>query len=637
MKQQIRQILIKNWGHDKFRPMQEEIILSVLEGKDTLALLPTGGGKSICFQVPALAKEGICIVVTPLIALMKDQVANLNKRNIKAVAIYSGMTYNEIDIALDNAAYDKEMKFLYLSPERLKTDIFIERLKKMNVNLLAVDEAHCISQWGYDFRPPYLEIAEIREMIPETPVIALTATATPQVVTDIQKTLKFKEENCFQKSFLRKNLTYIVFKEEDKLNRLLRTLHKIKGTAIIYARNRRKTKEIASFLRKNNISSDFYHAGLDSKERDKKQDDWMTNKIQVMVCTNAFGMGIDKPDVRLVVHLDIPDNIEAYFQEAGRGGRDGKKSWAILLYEEIDLQNLDKNYTMSFPELGRIRELYNAIGNYLNLAVGSGNEQQFDFDIIAFAKNYNFNLLEAYNILKILEKEGYLYLSNSFHRPSKIHISVNNNDLYQFQLTNKSLEGFIKLLLRSYSGLFTEFVTINERNLAFQTKATEEKVIKTLELLDKYKIINYVPQSDSPQLGFLTERLASNSVLADSTMYRFRKENALKRLESVKNYVESDTKCRSQQLLAYFGEEKSPRCGDCDVCRDRNRVDISKVQFDSLINIIKPILMQRPMEMKELVAFVPELNEDQVISGINWLLEKDKVVYTDDHQIKWSE
>ncbi len=301
------------------------------------------------------------------------------------------------------------------------------------------------------------------------------------------------------------------------------------------------------------------------------------------------------------------------------------------------MQNLDKNYTLSFPELARIRELYNAVGNYLNLAVGSGNEQQFDFDIIAFAKNYNFNLLEAYNILKILEKEGYLYLSNSFHRPSKIHICVNNNDLYQFQLTNKSLEGFIKLLLRSYSGLFTEFVTINERNLAFQTKATEEKVIKTLELLDKYKIINYVPQSDSPQLGFLTERLASNSVMVDSTMYRFRKENALKRLESVKDYVESDTKCRSQQLLAYFGEEKSPRCGDCDVCRDRNRVDISKVQFDKLINIIKPILMQRPMEMKELVAFVPELNEDQVISGINWLLEKDKVLYTDDNQIKWSE
>jgi ATP-dependent DNA helicase RecQ len=636
MKQKIREVLLKNWGYSAFRPLQEDIILSVLEGKDTLALLPTGGGKSVCFQVPALAKEGICIVVTPLIALMKDQVQHLVDRKIKAVAIYSGMTKQEIDVALDNAVYDKEMKFLYLSPERLKTEMFRERLKKMNVSLLAVDEAHCISQWGYDFRPPYLEIAEIRSIIPEVPVLAVTATATPEVVDDIQKRLLFKEKNLFQKSFLRKNLTYMVFKEEDKLNRLLRIMNKIQGTAVIYARNRRKTKELAAFLRKNGIAADFYHAGLDSALRDKKQQQWMNNVIRVMVCTNAFGMGIDKPDVRLVMHLDIPDNLEAYFQEAGRGGRDGKQSWAIMLYEEVDIKALEDNFLQSFPEIKRIRECYNALGNYLNLAVGSGKDQQFDFDIVAFAKNYNFPILAAFNILKILEKEGYLFMSDSFFQKSKIYIKVNHEDLYQFQLANKNIEPFIKLLLRSYSGLFNDFVNIDEKNLAFQAKTTEEKIKKTLELLTKYDLIDYIPQNDKPKISFLVERLDAANIMGDSKSYLFRKETAKMRLEAVKEYVLSSTKCRSQELLAYFGEEHSPRCGNCDVCKDRNSLAISQVQFDLLIETIKPLLQERAMEMQEIMAFLPDLNEDQVINGINWLLEKKKIRYTDDYLVIWN-
>ena len=412
MRERIHQILKQHWGYDKFRPLQEDIILSVMENRDTMALLPTGGGKSICFQVPALAKDGLCIVISPLIALMKDQVMNLKKRGVKAAAIFSGMPQEKIRIAIDNCLFDKEMKFLYVSPERLKTDLFRVNLKRMNISMIAVDEAHCISQWGYDFRPPYLEIAEIRQFFPDVPVLALTATATPEVVKDIQEKLKFKKENVFQKSFLRDNLTYYVVKEQDKQGRMLRIMQRYAGTGIVYVRNRRKTRETAEFLQRNGISADFYHAGLSGEERDRKQQEWMDGKTRVIVSTNAFGMGIDKPDVRFVIHIDIPDTLEGYFQEAGRGGRDLKPSIAVLLYDDSDLRDLQRNFNSSFPPLEFIQQVYKTLCNDLYIPIGSGENESYPIDLAEFAKKHQWNPVEVYNSVKLMEKTGAILLED---------------------------------------------------------------------------------------------------------------------------------------------------------------------------------------------------------------------------------
>jgi len=414
-----KQILIKYWGYSSFRPLQEQIIDSVLAGQDALALMPTGGGKSICFQVPSLISEGVCIVITPLIALMKDQVSQLDKRGIKAVAIFSGMNLREIDIALDNCVYG-DKKFLYVSPERLETEMFQERIKKMNVSLIAVDEAHCISQWGYDFRPSYLRIAEIKDILPNVPILALTATATPTVVEDIQDKLLFSKRNVFKMSFERTNLSYQVEYSEDKYNRLLKYIDANPGSAIIYVRNRRKTKEIATFLLNNKYSCHFYHAGLTTEERDRKQKEWISSKVRIMVSTNAFGMGIDKADVRLVVHMDVPDSLEAYFQEAGRAGRDGNSALAVLLYHRSDVMDLDRNFEMKYPEIDFIKDIYNVLGNYFQLAVGSGAGESYEFVLADFIKMYNLNPLLTYNSIKYLEKEGYLFLSEAISRPSKL-------------------------------------------------------------------------------------------------------------------------------------------------------------------------------------------------------------------------
>lgn len=630
----LKNILIKYWGYNSFRPLQEEIINSVLQGNDTLALLPTGGGKSVCFQVPALAMDGICIVITPLIALMKDQVEALNKKGIKALAVYSGMHKNEIDIALDNCAYG-DVKFLYLSPERLTTDLFRTRLHKMNVNLLAVDEAHCISQWGYDFRPPYLKIAEIREFIPKVPILALTATATPEVVKDIQKQLHFAKENVFQKSYERKNLTYAVLFEEDKLNRILRMLEKVKGTSIIYARNRRKTKEVADFLIRNKIPADFYHAGLEQKIRDAKQEAWMHDKKRVMVATNAFGMGIDKANVRMVIHLDLPESIEAYFQEAGRAGRDEQQSWAILLYNKSDLLDSETMLNNSFPTIEEIKNTYLALGNYYQLAIGSGKDISFDFDIINFSNQYNFKPLVVFNCLKFLEKEGYIIPTEAVYQSSKAHILLNKDELYRFQVENKSQDGFIKLLLRSYGGILNDFVKINESELSVRAKVTKDVIVQSLEKLNKMQVLTYLPQKKLPQIIFAIERMDMKDFTLSKEHYQDRKNDAIKRIEAVRKYVTSTNKCRSSMLLDYFGEKESTRCGKCDVCMERNKLELSDYEFEFVLNQIKPLLLQKACALEEVITTVKDAGEDMVIKVIQWLFDNDKITYDENNLLKW--
>ncbi|HSN50872.1 MAG TPA: ATP-dependent DNA helicase RecQ, partial [Bacteroidales bacterium] len=495
----IHQILQKYWGYPAFRPLQEDIIQSVLDGNDTLALLPTGGGKSLTFQVPAMAQEGICIVISPLISLMKDQVDNLKKKGINAAAIYSGMHQDEIDIALNNSRFGHN-KLLYVSPERLTTPKMRDALKRMKVNLLAVDEAHCISQWGYDFRPPYLQIAEIREFLPGVPILALTATATPQVIEDIQDKLKFRKQNLFQKSFERKNLTYFVFHEEDKRHRILKIIEKVKGAGIIYVRNRRQTKEISDFLVKNGIPATFYHAGLDTPERDKRQTAWMKEEKRVIVATNAFGMGIDKPNVRFVIHIDIADSIEAYFQEAGRAGRDEKESFAVLLYEKSNILDARHNLSSAYPEIKLIRDIYQALGNYLKIPVGSGRDSSSDFDLADFSAQYRFSPIIVYNALKFLEKEGYLILNEAIHGPSRIFIKADKESLYRFQVENASFDPFIKTLLRSYAGILTEFSSIREEELAKRSNLSKEQVIDLLGKLHKREVLDYVPRAESPRI-----------------------------------------------------------------------------------------------------------------------------------------
>lgn len=613
--------------------MQEEIIRSVMDGKDTLALLPTGGGKSVCFQVPALAMEGVCLVITPLIALMKDQVENLKRKGIKAVAVYSGMHRNEIRIAFDNCLFG-DIKFLYLSPERLLTEQFLETIKRMKVSILAVDEAHCISQWGYDFRPPYLQIAEIRKFIPRVPVLALTATATPEVITDIQKKLEFKAENAFRKSFERKNLTYVVIKEEDKQGRMLRILKKVPGTGIIYVRNRKKTVETANFLRKNGIKADFYHAGLDNITRSKKQDAWIREEIRIIVATNAFGMGIDKPNVRVVVHIDLPDNIEAYFQEAGRGGRDEKRSYAVTLYNQADIVKLQENLEKEYPPIEKIKEIYQSLGNYFQLPVGSGKDESFDFEIYTFCRNYGYNPVITYNALKFLEKEGYILMNESMETPSRIHFEADRESLYRYQVENKSVDAFIKLLLRSYSGVYTEFVQINEAELAKRAGIKEEEIVSGLQKLQKAGILSYVKRPGKPQIIYQIERLDLKNLAITPANYHERKKSALARMESMLGYITSEDQCRSQMLLKYFGEAGAPRCGRCDVCLERNKMDLNELEFNQISDKIKALLQIRSMTLAELVYEAGSFGEKHLLTVIRWL--EDKGVVLRDEQMRYS-
>lgn len=620
----IQQILIQHWGYSTFRPMQEEIIRSVLNKQDTLGLLPTGGGKSICFQVPALSLSGVCIVVTPLIALMKDQVENLQAKGIKAIAIFSGMHSREIDIALENVINDG-IRFLYVSPERLENELFIERLKRMKINILVVDEAHCISQWGYDFRPSYLNIANIRSFLPEVPVLALTATATPEVVLDIQEKLLFKTKNSLQKSFERQNLHYLVEKTDDKQRVLLKLVGENPGTGIIYVRNRRKTQEVAEYLLRNKISAHFYHAGLETNERDKKQNDWMQGRVQVMVSTNAFGMGIDKPNVRFVIHIDIPDSLEAYFQEAGRGGRDGKVSKAFLLYNESDFVELDRNFDLSYPDLDFIKSVYIALASYYQLAVGLGKDQSYDFVMSDFCSMYALPAVKTFSALKFLEKEGYIQLSDAVKRPSRVLFKISKDDLYRFQVKYAAWGDFIDILLRSYSGLFTHFVSVDEYTLASRAHIRALDVENKLQFLHNNQIIEYIPKTDKPQLTFVTEIIHEKNFKISAEVYEERKKAALKRLNAAKEYVKNFTHCRSMELLHYFGETKGKRCGHCDVCLQRNNLALSDLEFDNLLNQIKPILKSKPTEIHDLMKHIKLADEERVLNLIRWLLDINKI------------
>ena len=612
-----RSILRQYWNYSNFRPLQEDIIDSVLEGKDTLALLPTGGGKSICFQVPAMAMEGLCIVITPLIALMKDQVAHLVEKGIPAAAIYSGMHPDEVDLAYNQAVFGR-LKFLYVSPERLQTDAFIEALKRMIVCLLAVDESHCISQWGYDFRPPYLKIAEIRPYMPKTPVLALTATATAKVVDDIQVRLGFRQKNVFRSSFERKNLTYNVFHEADKYGVLYRKLSTLtEGSAIVYVRNRKRTQVVADWLNSVGISATFYHAGLEAKTRDERQDLWMRGKVKVMAATNAFGMGIDKPDVRLVIHLDLPDSIEAYFQEAGRAGRDLKPSEAILLVAPADIKKLQENLSQSFPELERIKLIYNALGNYFNIPVGAGENVSYPFVITDFANHYGFSVVEVYHTLKILEKEGFLILSDSFDEPSKVMIKASRDDIYGFQVNNPQFGELIKYMLRSLPGVLTDFVKINEDIVARKIGMTAEKVTEQLKKLEAYNFLSYAPRNDKPQILFLSEFVDTRHFILSKENYYDRKKDAEARVKAVIGFVNNDEECRSVQLLRYFDEEKGKPCGCCDVCQRRGS---RRVLYNTIETKLVSMVCE-PMPVRQVLSDCREFDDNDVMEAIRFLVD----------------
>ncbi len=625
------QILQKYWGYPKFRPLQEEIIFSVANGHDTLALMPTGGGKSLTYQVPALAKQGLCLVVTPLVALMKDQVNRLRSMDIKAIAVYSGMMRDEIDVALDNCVYG-DYKFLYVSPERLNTDLFRMRVEKMNINLIAVDEAHCISQWGYDFRPSYLRIAELREVLPDVPVLAVTATATPEVVEDIQKQLRFKTKNVLKTTFERKNLAYIVKETDDKNSYLVRLARNIQGSGIAYVRTRKHARDLALMLKDQGISADFYHAGLSHELRDRKQTSWTSGGFRIMVATNAFGMGIDKADVRFVVHMDMPDSLEAYFQEAGRAGRDLKKAWGILLYSEGDKQKLEQRARVNYPEIEEIKRVYEALGNYYQIPVGGAKNQTFDFVLSDFVSRYKFNVMIAYNSLKFLEREGYIELTEDIHNPSRVHFTVSRDQLYKFQIANADFDAFIKLLLRSYTGLFTEFVPIFEENLARKTGIPEETIKKYLQRLNNQHVIRYIPKKDTPLLIFKEERLDPKALYISPENYRKRKEIYLKKQEAVWRYASNRSVCRSRFLLDYFGETSDHDCGICDVCRKMNEVTPDKSTFDKLQRRIREVLQNYPggLDLEELAQQTGEAEKEKVLTVIRWLLDNGYIAYIPD-------
>jgi ATP-dependent DNA helicase RecQ len=614
--------------------LQEEIIQSVLDGRDTLALLPTGGGKSVCFQVPALCRPGICLVISPLIALMKDQVRQLQERGISAVAIYSGMPWREIDRILDNCIYG-EIRFLYLSPERLGSDIAQARIQRMPINLIAVDEAHCISQWGYDFRPPYLEIARIREWMPEVPVLALTATATREVVRDIQEKLLFKAPHVLQKSFARENLAYVVRETEGKEQQMLEILKKVPGTGVVYVRNRRKTRDVSDYLRQNGISADYYHAGLSPEERSRKQDAWMGNQTRIMVSTNAFGMGIDKPDVRTVVHLELPDSLEAYFQEAGRAGRDGKKAYAVLLYNDNDRIQLEKQYELTFPPIPEIRRAYQALGSYFSLATGSGQGQSYDFDLAEFAHIYQFDPIVAYNSLVELEREGWISLSEAVYHPATLQILVSKEQLYDYQLKHPELDNVLKLVLRSSQGVFSTPVHVQESRLSEYLRIPTEKLRNMLLRMHRDQVLEYSPQRDKPQLTLLRERVPVENLQIDRKRYEWRRQRHEERLRAAIAYAQADT-CRSRLLLRYFDEEAAQDCGICDRCLERKKNGFSDEDYQRYRQKIRLALRHEALNVPDLLsAFAPQRRE-QVLKTLDYLLQEGYVLEKD-QRLYWNE
>ncbi|QHT69683.1 RecQ family ATP-dependent DNA helicase [Rhodocytophaga rosea] len=624
---QIHDILKRYWGYNAFRPLQEDIIQSVLLKQDTLALLPTGGGKSICFQVPALAVEGICIVISPLIALMKDQVEQLKKRNIPAVALYSGLTRREIDIILDNCVFN-HYKFLYVSPERIQTELFIERVKRMKVSLLAIDEAHCISQWGYDFRPPYLEIIKLRDILPQIPVIALTATATKEVKADILDKLAFRQPKVYQKSFARENLSYSAFQEEDKERKMLTILQNVPGSAVVYTRSRKRTQQLAEWLLKTGISADFYHAGLNNDQRSYKQDAWINNHIRVIVATNAFGMGIDKPDVRTVIHMDLPDSLEAYYQEAGRAGRDEKKAYAVALFNKSDLEDLKHRVEQAFPPVDFIRRVYQSLANYYQIAAGSGYLANYNFELEDFCKTYKLQAGETYHALKRLEDEGFIQLNEAFFSPSKVFFTIDKKQLYEFQVANASYDPLIKMLLRLYGGeLFTSFMIISEQALARQLQASRSDIEKMLTMLHSLQVLIYDKQKDKPQLTFTTVRFNTQDLPIQARHLEIRKQQELQKIGAVIDYVTHQNRCRTLLLLAYFDEISELECGVCDNCIEKKKQKDFKDYYYQHRKQIMEALSSQEISVQQLLHRIKPKDEKALIDTLREMTNTGEIRY----------
>ena len=622
------EILKQYWGYDSFRGIQEEIIKSIGEGRDTLGLMPMGGGKSITFQVPALAKDGLCIVITPLIALMKDQVQNLRQRGIKAVAIYSGMTRQEILIALENCIFGN-YKFLYISPERLDTDIFKQKLRAMKVNMITVDESHCISQWGYDFRPAYLKIADIRELLPGVPLLALTATATPDVVQDIQSRLKFREKNVFRMSFERKNLAYIVRKTDNKTAELLHILRRMPGSAIIYVRSRRRTKETTELLTHEGITADFYHAGLDNAVKDIRQKRWQDGECRVMVATNAFGMGIDKPDVRLVIHLDLPDSPEAYFQEAGRAGRDGEKAYAVILYSKSDKVTLHKRIPDTFPDKDYIKKVYEHLQYYYQMAMGDGLGCTKEFNLEEFCRKFKHFPVPADSALKILTQAGYIEYTDEQDNASRIIFTIRRDELYKLREMGNETEALVQTILRSYTGLFTDYAYISETALSLRTGLTRQQIYNVLMSLSKRRIIDYIPRKKTPYIIYTRERVELNHLHISPAVYEERKERYEARIRAMVDYVTSETACRSRMLLRYFGEKNENNCGQCDVCLSGHAAhELPTDTFEKLKKELLTILQEQVLTPAE-VAEKTEADRDLLSHAIQYLLEEGEIKIKD--------
>ena len=596
-----KEILKQYWNYDNFRGIQEEIIESIGKGHDTLGLMPTGGGKSITFQVPALAQPGLCLVITPLIALMKDQVRNLRDRGIKALAVYSGMTREEIVVALENCIFG-DYKFLYISPERLDTDIFRAKLRNMKINMITVDESHCISQWGYDFRPAYLKISEIRELLPTVPVLALTATATPEVVKDIQTKLGFREDSrIFRMSFERKNLAYIVRNTESKQEELLHILNSVSGSAIVYTRNRKRTREVAELLVNNEITATFYHAGLNNDVKDQRQKSWLSGESRVMVATNAFGMGIDKPDVRLVIHVDLPDSPEAYFQEAGRAGRDGQKAYAVLLYAKSDKATLSKRITDTFPDKEYIRKVYEDVNYYFQMAMGDGLGCTFAFNLDEFCRNFKHLPIQADSALKILTRAGYLEYTDEQDNASRILFTIHRDELYKLRETDPETEKLINVILRSYTGLFTDYAYINEDSLAIRSGLTRQRIYEILLMLTRRHILHYIPRKKTPYIIYTRERQEAGRLAITRDIYEERKESYITRIKAMTEYATAEDKCRSRMLLRYFGEKNEHNCGLCDVCLSKHHSGMKLGEFQEMENQIREQLETSPLSAATLL------------------------------------
>ena len=618
---QLKDTLQKYWGYSEFRLSQEEIIRSVMEGRDTLALMPTGGGKSLTYQVPTLAREGLCIVITPLIALMKDQVDRLRRMGVNAVAIHSGLSYTQIDIALDNCVYG-DVKFLYVAPERLATEAFRLRVQRMNVSLLAVDEAHCISQWGYDFRPSYLRIAEIRKMLPDTPVLALTASATKMVADDIMARLGFSEQNIIRSSFARPNLSYAVRHTDDKTEQLLRVIHNVQGAGIVYMRSREGCEQLATELQKQGISASYYHAGLPHAERSLRQEEWTEGKVSIMVATNAFGMGIDKADVRFVVHYTMCDSLESYYQEAGRAGRDGKRSYALLLVSSDDDSKIVKRFDAEFPPLEEIKSIYEKICDFIQVAVGDGYQASFLFNIHDFCRREHLYIGKVRAAIKLLEQNGYMTLTEEMENPARILFCVSRDELYRIRVGRNELDHIIRTILRLYDGIFTEFRAINEQVIASTSGYTIEKVKELLKRMWQMRIIRYIPSNNSPILFMNEERLPTKDLYISPDTYLHRKNLMAERFENMRLYASSESECRSVILQRYFGDNKAEACGTCDVClaaRRRQRIDAEQIAT-SVIELLK----NESMDVRELCRHI-KVDPERVAAVVDKLKEDGKI------------